>query len=202
MKWGEVDVVELPRKVLNDFYRFSIADNLIDELNDPQHLERESIARLKETLLALTELRRKARRGEPIQPDELQPVNATLARHQWVTQVEILGDDLRYKNILVSPGAGAEVEESYLRTVITLAQNGMLDRIRRCDECSEWFYARRRHYDKAAGSFCSTKHQQKFWRHKPEVKEQRRKYQKKYYRDFLSPATRRSQRGKKKREKS
>jgi hypothetical protein len=95
-------------------------------------------------------------------------------------------------------GKSDKLERLIANFIVELSSGDKLERIQRCDLCHAWFYSRRKPYDPDAGTFCCTKHQQKFWRSKPEVKEQRKKYQLQYYKDELSPVTRKSRKRKSK----
>jgi hypothetical protein len=75
-----------------------------------------------------------------------------------------------------------QLEWQAARCVIHLAEHSLLDRIRRCEHCSRWFYARVSHK-----CYCSTKCQQDHFRANPKFKAKRKKYALKYYHEVLSP---------------
>jgi hypothetical protein len=62
--------------------------------------------------------------------------------------------------------------------IVLLGQERLLWRVRQCDKCGRWFYARFKH-----GRFCSTPCQQIYYRESPEWREGRRKYMQRYRRD-------------------
>jgi endogenous inhibitor of DNA gyrase (YacG/DUF329 family) len=65
-----------------------------------------------------------------------------------------------------------------LTCLIALAEEGTLDRMRKCPECSKWLYARFSHQ-----RFCSTKCQQAHYWASPEWKAHRREWMRDYRRN-------------------
>jgi hypothetical protein len=61
--------------------------------------------------------------------------------------------------------------------IALLGGEGLLSRVRRCDACGRWFYARFRHQD-----FCKTRCQQTHYKRSPDWREHRRKYMQSYRR--------------------
>jgi hypothetical protein len=193
------------------------ADILISQLNQPLSLKQDAVVRLEDMLLRLRVLRNKAARGQPILPDELIPINEYLSRYRWTSQLlaltaENYGKESDRETAVTNPllhfqdtpvwergeGKSDKLEQLIADFIVDLSSGDKLERIQRCDFCQAWFHSRRKPYDPNAGTFCCTKHQQKFWRSKPEVKEKRKKYQLQYYKDELSPVTRKSRKRKSK----
>jgi hypothetical protein len=191
---------------------------LIETLNTPEESEPEEVrARLRElkaTLLSLSELQRKSLNRELFHPDELKPINETLARYKWITQyvvADVGAEDGGPDLVLYSqsePADGAvSVDDaiglSRLRIqrlsewIVELAKADLLDLVRRCGYCQRWFFAKSRY----RGFFCTPQHQQAAHKSTPEFKEKAREYQKQYYRDILSPVTGRWKKRKRKRGK-
>jgi hypothetical protein len=167
------------------------ADCLIELLNDIDKCttdeQKEALRPIDQLLTWLAELNRRSVCGQRIHPSDLTPINDILRRYQWVTQWVLTPDAFLYpQSEPVDPKQS--VEQNLSSMVVALIEHGLLDLIRRCDHCQRYFLAKRREW--RAENFCITEHQQSHWRKKPEVKEDRRKYQKKYYRDNLSPVTR------------
>jgi hypothetical protein len=148
-------------------------------------ISNQQIAQLKVVLTTLNELQQRARKGRPVSEADREPVNQALARYHYFTQLE----DITSEQAIFRPqpvGAPADdMGREFALHVVTVAQHGMLGRVRSCLQCHKWFLAPRRH-----SLFCNTAHQQKYWRSLPEVKAKTKKYQRDYYRDHLSPVTR------------
>jgi hypothetical protein len=71
-------------------------------------------------------------------------------------------------------------EADALLRILLLAQNGNVHRLRECDDCGLWFFARFKH-----ARFCSTECQQRNYRRSPEWRERRNEYMREYYRQNL-----------------
>lgn len=68
-----------------------------------------------------------------------------------------------------SRGKGAELQEAWaLWAVQELSRRGLLDRVRRCDVCMRWFFARK-HFSLYCGAEC----REKRYRHSPAYREWR-----------------------------
>jgi hypothetical protein len=176
------------------------AHAVIDTLNNIQDLppeEQKSVRRVERLLTELCAVHRKAVAGEKIQPDDLLPLNAMLSLYPWIQQWAVTEDGyhLRTFNEEVFKLTGDRTtditqfqEHRTAARVIGLIQYNMLDLVRRCDYCNQWFLAKR-HEWRTSGSFCRQKHQQAAWKQRPEWKEAHKQYQRKYYREVLSPIT-------------
>lgn len=66
-------------------------------------------------------------------------------------------------------------EGDAIRSMVTLAKEGRIQRVRQCLQCGKWFYARFGHQ-----AYCATKCQQKRYKSDPKWKERRRKYMREY----------------------
>jgi hypothetical protein len=169
------------------------AECLIELLNDigtcADKEQQESLLQLDRLLTLLAELNRRSVCGERIDPGDLVPVNEILARYKWINQWVLTSEGYLYpQNEPVDVAQSVETNLSGM--VVGLIEHGFLDLIRRCDYCNRFYLAKRREW--RAESFCITEHQQAHWRKQPKVKAHRRKYQKRYYRDNLSPVTRKT----------
>jgi hypothetical protein len=175
----------------------SSAETLIERLNGIDNLspeEQEALRPIDALLIWLTELNRKSVCGEVIHPEELAPINEILARYKWISQWVLTPEGYLYPQN--QPADITQSLEHHLsETVVGLIEHGLLDLIRRCDHCNQHFLAKRREWRRE--NFCSTEHQQAHWRKQPKVKAHRRKYQKQYYRDNLSPVTRKTRKRRK-----
>jgi hypothetical protein len=189
-----------------------LAKLVIDRLNSVQELspgEKKSVLRVEELLTLLGGFHRRAVSGESIHGEELVPLNALLSRYTWFRQVLINSEGgLYWQNEPVLQWVGhrsksaAHLKEQYdVDAVINLINADMLDLIRRCDYCHNWYLAKR-HQWRPSGSFCSQNHQVSMWRSKPENQKKRTDWQRKYYRTILSPVTGRRAKLRKKRRKS
>jgi hypothetical protein len=185
------------RKVEKDLARKE-AGNLIEYLNHPERLNergQEELRKIRVMLLALVELQRREMNGDPIFGDEpeMAAVNGALATYKWITQLHV--GDGQYLYFTDDPAEESADTSERLRdvanglwaarwfstTVVSLANESMLQRIRPCSHCGTWFFG--------VGLYCSPQHKQAAYRAKPEVKKARCEYQKNYYRDILSPVT-------------
>jgi hypothetical protein len=128
-------------------------------------------------VLQLATLREKALKRIRMGEEERTAINEVLQHYPWVLRFARVSRDgvpLFYELAAQGP----------MEMIIQLARRGLLDRLRRCGHCSAWFFART-----AWGTSCSTPCRQKKHRAKPEIKEKNKVYQRKYYKDILSPVT-------------
>ena len=187
------------------------ACGLVSILNTPDHEGPpemiEQIRELKAAVLALSELFYKAHHGEFFHPDETIPINAALARYKWVTafvptnspgymtlysQSNPVNDDLPVSVDLNEFGPWEEkfdgpwkpkIDFHWLSaSIVNLATEGLLERVRRCPYCQKWFFAKR-----ADRFFCSAAHRQAVYKSTPAFQEKASEYQANYYRKHLSP---------------
>jgi hypothetical protein len=70
-----------------------------------------------------------------------------------------------------------ETEVFVLLNILELAKQGQIERLRRCDECTKWHFAKFKHQ-----RFCSTECQQKHYKKSPEWKAHRLAYMRRYRR--------------------
>jgi hypothetical protein len=68
------------------------------------------------------------------------------------------------------------LEGQYLEMLLNLARSRLLKRLRHCNHCGNWLYAKFRHQE-----FCSTKCQQKHYTQSEDWKAHRREYMRGYY---------------------
>jgi hypothetical protein len=109
---------------------------------------------------------------------KLEQFNALLRPHTW--ELQLVGWSDKGTPVfcdLPSSGTGAE-----MFILIQLARAQLLDRLRKCAKCGTWFFARR-----PRAKFCSTSCRKAEFRSTEEFQKQNEKYQKKYYRNKLSP---------------
>jgi hypothetical protein len=192
-----------PTKPESDAHRS--ARELIDALNKIEERspeEQKALREIDRLLTLLLELRRKSVCGEPIRPDELNPVNEILARYKWITQYVWHPDKIKSFPAFAGMWSGSESEAmaKYLAQAladIVVHLDDLLDLIRRCDHCGRYFLGERR--DSREYNFCTTEHRKAHWRQQPEAKEKQREYARAYYRDVLSPVTSRTVRNRKRR---
>jgi hypothetical protein len=69
-------------------------------------------------------------------------------------------------------------EEQAVVYILKLSELGLIDRIRPCDWCTTWFFARFSHQ-----KYCKTECQLRAYAKKPEWQEHRRRYMRKYRRE-------------------
>ena len=152
-------------------------------------ITRQDIERLKTVLGTLNELQQRASKRGRVASEDYAPINAELARYKWITQIDgISSKQAHFASRSIDASATDEMGRKFSLAVVTVVEHGMLGRVRPCLQCKRWFLAPRRH-----SLFCSTPHQQKYWRALPQVKAKNRKYQRDYYRDKLSVVTRKPQ---------
>lgn len=81
-------------------------------------------------------------------------------------------------------GRWAPWERRQVGLLISLAKKpGELSRLRRCSECSQWFYANRSHQQ-----FCGESCRRRHTAQDPEFKEKRARYMREVYRPIIEPA--------------
>lgn len=115
----------------------------------------------------------------------LVPINAVLARYPRVFQfMRTVRRGIPVPGFVERPARTAENAYWALGIVIWLARMERLDRVRRCETCKIWFYA-----VVPKARFHSGDCRQAHHRATPEYREKNREYQRKYYRDILSPKT-------------
>jgi hypothetical protein len=172
----------------------STAEHLIESLNGIEQRsldEQEPLRQIDCLLTWLAELNRRSVFGEPIHPDDLKPVNEILARFKWITQWVLTSGGILYPQNEMADVDPTWHSAGWLSSmVVDVIEHDLLDLIRRCDYCQRYYLAKRREW--RANNFCKTEHQLAYWRARPDVKEKRKKWQKKYYKDYLSPVTRKS----------
>jgi hypothetical protein len=76
-------------------------------------------------------------------------------------------------------------EADAVLSILQLAQNGYVHRLRECEDCRKWFFARFSH-----SRFCSQGCQQRNYRRSPEWRKHRNQYMRDYYRQNLKGKTR------------
>jgi len=166
------------------------------------------VQEMKAALACLTDLMGRAERREWFHPDEMKPLNDALARYKWITQYvpTVAGgySDLYSQHVAVLddvPEADTGMEKDDPRweqvqahqwstMLVDLLRYGLLERMRRCLYCNQWILAKRHDC-----FYCSSPHQQAAFKKRPEFKKHAKEYQKKYYRDVLSPVTGRVKKG-------
>ena len=104
----------------------------------------------------------------------LMRINAVLSRFKRCAQLAFQVDD---RWMVTSSFTGGDVALA-VHSMMELAEEGLLHRVRRCRACKRWFFARFRHQD-----FCSQACQQKHYRSSDEWKAHRREYMRKHYAD-------------------
>jgi hypothetical protein len=148
----------------------------------------EAQKRLTSLLLELGAVREKSRAGLEIGSPELGAVNELLKEYPWVLQLRSVHPSRTAKRsrlIFVNrPAVPIEQGHTWLGMLLDLMSSGMLDRLRTCAHCGCWFYAR---LPKA--KYHSTSCRQANFRSTAEFQEENKKYQRNYYREWLSPVT-------------
>jgi hypothetical protein len=182
----------------DDFERGTVTETVAAGDDPPVTLSehaitRQDIDRLKIVLTTLNELQQRARKGQRISESDREPINQELRRYHYFTQLQNIDSEQAYFRNEPVNEPGNEMGRVFAQSVVAVAQYGLLGRVRCCLQRHErpWFLATRRH-----SLFCSTPCQQKYWRALPEVRAKARDYQRKYYRNELSPVTRKQRRRK------
>ena len=155
-------------------------DFLVAWLGDPESdwgYGPDSQQQATDLVLALVALRERVIKGTSVAQaeQEIAAINEMLERYPYVLrlgQVSRGGAFSFYERI--SPGGLIEI-------IFRLARAGVLDRLRKCARCSEWFFART-----PKGVFCKNSCRQAAFRAKPESVEENKNYQSKYFREQLS----------------
>ena len=171
-----------------------LALGLVDYFNHPQRIKKASdmpdsgFKKIETMFRTLTELRRRESEGDLISADDpgVKLVNDVLAKHKWITQLNVGGSHLSFVESADAWSVeeirnGESLTNFHCGIIITLAKFSMLDRIRTCAHCDIWFFG--------TGTYCSPKCKQAAYRGTPEFKAHANAYQKKYYKDVLSPVT-------------
>lgn len=93
------------------------------------------------------------------------------ANRKWVVRWQIQNAKPRVKR----PDVTIMDDSNALQLILDFARAGQLNRLRRCNCCQRWLFAKFKHQN-----FCSTKCQQKHYSQSPEWKEKRRDYMRSY----------------------
>jgi len=166
-----------------------------DSLNESGRIELKKIENLLRTLV---ELRHRDRAGELLlhSDPQMAAVNEILAGYKWVTQITQAGTGwLYFTRETAETFQGHRSQEEFQRwnesgswqahtfsdLIVSLSDDSLLDRVRPCGYCGKWFFGAR--------FYCSAKCKQAAYRSKPDFKAHAAAYQKKYYKDVLSPVT-------------
>jgi hypothetical protein len=112
-------------------------------------------------------------------------LNAALLRYRWVPMAQGLYGkfEIIERPVTSSTGEWASWERWAVGTLLNLARKpGGLSRLRRCLECSRWFYAIRGHQQ-----FCGESCRRRHTAQDPEFKEKRATYMREVYRAIIEP---------------
>lgn len=178
------------------------AVKLAECLNHPESLKagaKSELRKIEAMLRALVTLRHREISGDLIlsSDPEMITVNEVLAGYKWVTQLYQAeghylyfgqcqaGTDDEFRRDIDN---GIWEARGFADTIVYLANESLLERLRPCPHCGRWFFG--------SGIYCSAKCKQAAYRSTPEFKARAAEYQKQYYRDVLSPVTAKRLRGK------
>jgi hypothetical protein len=122
-----------------------------------------------------------ARKKKKLPPDfwdSHQELNQTLATFTYAPQIDLheLPDGERVSWTLVTDDSAMGLLSVQVRCVLQLIGQGTILRIRRCKQCTLWFFAHFSHQQ-----FCKTLCRIKHFAGTKEFKEKRSKYMRKYY---------------------
>jgi hypothetical protein len=177
------------------------AQALCEFLNHPDSLNddgRAELRKIESLLRTLIELRRRDENGELLLHSDPQmvAVNEILAGYKWVTKLTHAGAGFLYFTRKTAAPiqqhvsheefqryneSGVWQAHTFSDLIVSLSEDSLLDRVRPCGYCGQWFFG--------TGIYHSQKCKQAAYRSKPEVKKRANEYQKKYYKDVLSPVT-------------
>jgi hypothetical protein len=129
-------------------------------------------------------------RGRAEQDEKLRQFNALLEPHTWhLYLVGWNGEGGKAAPVFVDmPTLGTQADLMF--RLIQIARAGLINRLRICAGCGIWFFAR-----KPWGKFHSDACKKATNRSTPEFKEANKNFQRKYYREKLSPYQRHYKRG-------
>jgi hypothetical protein len=110
--------------------------------------------------------------------DSHQELNETLAKFTYAPQIDLheFPDGERVSWFLVTEDSLMGLLSVQVRCVVQLIGQGTILRIRRCKQCTSWFFAHFSHQE-----FCKTSCRIKHFAGTEEFKEKRRKYMRKYH---------------------
>ena len=112
-------------------------------------------------------------------------LNDALRRYRWMPMAQWLSGkfEIVERAVTTSTGQWAYWERVTVGTLLSLAKKpGQLSRLRRCLECSQWFYANRPHQQ-----FCGESCRRRHTAQDPEFKEKRARYMRETYRAKIEP---------------
>src|SRR5207302_1420361 len=159
----------------------SAGEWLASWLNEPTTPQRERISAL---LLRIEAMLKEANPDPEMgsQVDEMEHANELIDKYG--SRPRFITNDGKQWIVEHFPLAEIDHDEwQAARSILRLAENGLIDRIRRCAHCSKkWLFAR-----VPKQIHCSVECQQAHFRSNPGFKAKRRKYALKYYHDWLSP---------------
>jgi hypothetical protein len=106
-----------------------------------------------------------------------QRLNETLVKFTYAPQIDLddFPDGERLSWMLVTEQPPLDMLSVQVRLVLQLIEQGAILKIRRCQQCSAWFFARFSHQD-----YCTTSCRIKHLSGTEEFKEKRRKYMRDY----------------------
>jgi hypothetical protein len=123
-----------------------------------------------------------ARRQEKLPPefwDSHQKVNEALANFAFAPQIDLhdLEDGKRVSWTLITEDNRIVIPTVQVRWLVQLIEQGAILKIRRCKQCTSWFFAHFSHQE-----FCKTSCRITHFAASEKFKEKRRKYMRDYYR--------------------
>jgi hypothetical protein len=122
-----------------------------------------------------------ARKQQKLPPafwDSYQELNDALANFAFAPQIDLhqLEDGKRVNWTLIAENNRITIPTVQVRWLVQLIEQGAILKIRRCKQCTSWFFAHFSHQE-----FCKTSCRIKHFAGSEEFKEKRCKYMRKYY---------------------
>src|SRR6266849_5570594 len=110
--------------------------------------------------------------------DSYQKLNETLASFAYAPQIDLheLPDGERVSWTLITEDNRIVIPTAQIRWLVQLIEQGAILKIRRCKQCTSWFFAHFSHQE-----FCKTSCRIKHFAGSEKFKEKRRKYMRDYY---------------------